>query len=85
MYDYYTQLVDECEAKGINLMDAVKSAGIPSSTYWRWLANKTSPSEITVRQLFKTIHRLHRENTLERISQDTPPDTLPDADRSVSD
>ena len=54
MYDYLSQMRDEATRLDIDLIQAVKAAGIPTSTYWRWM-NGVAPTEGLTRRVLMTM------------------------------
>jgi predicted transcriptional regulator len=54
MYDYLSQMRDAADQIDVDLLTVVKAAGIPSSTYWRWM-NGVAPSELVTRRVLETI------------------------------
>tara|TARA_R100000458_G_scaffold18299_1_gene15902 strand:+ start:5573 stop:5800 length:228 start_codon:yes stop_codon:yes gene_type:complete len=55
MYDYLSQMRDEANRLDIDLIQAVKSAGIPTSTYWRWM-NGVAPTEALTRRVLDAMY-----------------------------
>ena len=61
-YDYLAQMHDEANRLNVDILKAVRVAGIHSSTWWRW-NNGISPSESVTRRVFAAIGELANEAT----------------------
>ena len=57
-FSYLEQLTNASEEHGVNLRRACMSAGLPSSTYYRWIQNKCSPNEHSARTVFDEIKKM---------------------------
>ena len=55
---YYDQLLSATEKRGVDLKQAVLQAGIPDSTYYRWVNNTSNPSIQATLKVYEAIVKL---------------------------
>tara|TARA_R100001082_G_scaffold93423_1_gene60234 strand:- start:1645 stop:1941 length:297 start_codon:yes stop_codon:yes gene_type:complete len=54
-YPYLDQLISIAEKHEVDLREACLAAGLPSSTYYRWIQHKSHPNEHSARTVFEKI------------------------------
>jgi hypothetical protein len=57
-FSYLEQLINASEEHEVDLRQACMSAGLPSSTYYRWVQSKCSPNESSARTVFNEIKKM---------------------------
>jgi len=62
LYTYLDQISDCAKRYDLRVSDAVKAAGMPASTYWRWVSFEVQPSEQAARKVMEHIHILGAGN-----------------------
>ena len=55
---YYDQLLTATEKRGVDLKEAVLHAGIPDSTYYRWINNTSNHSIQNTLKVYESIIKL---------------------------
>jgi predicted transcriptional regulator len=78
MYSYLTTLTNRAKECNIPLLKAFKSAGVPTSTYYRTINGATELRHETARKVMKAIEKLH---ALEQARADTK--ELRESDRGI--
>ncbi len=56
---YLDQMITVSRSANINLRDACVKAGLPDSTYYRWMQNKSNPNEASTRKVMITMRDMY--------------------------
>ncbi len=55
---YLDQLISHAITHEVDLKQACVTAGLPDSTYYRWITNRVNPNEDSARRVFNQIDKI---------------------------